>query len=1036
MYKIIIVSWDRVEKATHYRVWRSNTRDGEKQQITEWISNLSFQDNTVQPLTPYYYWVQSGDPAKSILPSGFSESDSGWSDLVPSTVSATDGDFSDKVRVDWKAADGASYYCVYRSDSVTGEKTPVSGWQTALSFNDTTAIAGNIYYYWLRCATNSHGFDGTGYSESDRGWRVLETPSGLKASDGTTTESIRISWNVVPGNAQYRVYRKESPTGTPTAIGTWLNQTEYEDAGIQPGKLYYYSIKAMSRSAPIIETAFSNTDEGWRALLPPAGVKAADGVSPSEIRVEWEGVWGANVYRVYRANNWKGDNKTAITGWISQRFYVDKQVSAGDNYYYWIEAAADVQGHYASALSQLDAGSAGLVPPENVVASKGENFVTVTWKAATGAKYYRVFRSTSVDGEKTALGDWSTQLKYEDRSIALAVVFYYWVKAADTSSGAGASAYSHYDAGYRSLSAPKNINASEGDFLDYVRVSWEPVDMATHYRVFRVDEPNGTKTAVTGWLSITGFLDTNTTPGHMYYYYVRAAGDANGKGASEYSAGRGGFRAHPAPMNVAASNGASTEKIIVTWTQITGVYYYQVFRSETRDGTKLRLSNFQRIGRFEDITAKPATIYFYWVKAALGQSGYGSTDFSESDSGWTSPPAPTGLKASLAEYSNKIVVTWNSAAEGAFYRLTRREGTDGQMVDISEWRTGTVYEDMDVKPGVTYYYWARAANNNKGDGASDFSNVIGGLRALDPPSGVGAMQGSETGKIAVWWKNTEGAIFYQVYRSETEEGERVPISGWQRSIRIEDPDVKSGAVYRYWVKAAMGWTGFAASDYSETVAGWLKPPAPEGIAASDGIFEDKIQIKWDYPLSGFYFQVSRSDSIEEEKTVLGSWQTDFEYNDTTAKPNAMYYYWIQASPDPNGAGPSLLSWSDTGWRLPPIPGKPGNPQPADGAAGVSIATGLDWSDCSDAYNYDLMIWKAGEEIVTQLAETEIIPIEAPPLLPTEQLEESAYTPERQLEYQTTYFWQIVARNRRTITSGPIWQFTTEKPVSILEWEVY
>ena len=49
-------------------------------------------------------------------------------------------------------------------------------------------------------------------------------------------------------------------------------------------------------------------------------------------------------------------------------------------------------------------------PPAGVAATDGTytDKVVVTWNASTGASYYRVYRSTSLTGTKTALGGWQS----------------------------------------------------------------------------------------------------------------------------------------------------------------------------------------------------------------------------------------------------------------------------------------------------------------------------------------------------------------------------------------------------------------------------------------------------------------------------------------------------------------------------------------------------------------------------------------------------------------------------------------------------
>jgi uncharacterized delta-60 repeat protein len=79
---------------------------------------------------------------------------------VPTNIAATDGTYTDKVRVSWAAAAGAETYVVSRNstNSVTGATSfPATD---ATSYDDTTAIRGTIYYYFVRASSSAAGFSG------------------------------------------------------------------------------------------------------------------------------------------------------------------------------------------------------------------------------------------------------------------------------------------------------------------------------------------------------------------------------------------------------------------------------------------------------------------------------------------------------------------------------------------------------------------------------------------------------------------------------------------------------------------------------------------------------------------------------------------------------------------------------------------------------------------------------------------------------------------------------------------------------------
>jgi hypothetical protein len=90
---------------------------------------------------------------------------------------------------------------------------------------------------------------------------------------------------------------------------------------------------------------------------------------------------------------------------------------------------------------------------------------------------------------------------------------------------------------------------------------------------------------------------------------------------------------------------------------------------------------------------------------------------------------------------------------------------------------------------------------------------------------------------------------------------------------------------------------------------------------------------------------------------------------------------------------------------PAPPGAPTSPSPADGATSIGSGAALSWS-ASGASTYDVRLGTSSN----------------PPLVASN-LTSATYTPAA-LATNTTYFWQVVARNAAGTATSPIWSFTT------------
>ena len=90
-----------------------------------------------------------------------------------------------------------------------------------------------------------------------------------------------------------------------------------------------------------------------------------------------------------------------------------------------------------------------LSPPTGVSASNFlANKITITWDTVSGASHYRVYRAELISATKTAISGWQTGTSYVDTSVTSETTYYYWVKAATSSSGDNATGFSSSDTGY------------------------------------------------------------------------------------------------------------------------------------------------------------------------------------------------------------------------------------------------------------------------------------------------------------------------------------------------------------------------------------------------------------------------------------------------------------------------------------------------------------------------------------------------------------------------------------------------------------
>jgi hypothetical protein len=168
------LNWATVNEATHYKVYRSTSKDGTKV-FSAWFAGTSLLDTTATPGVTYYYWVTAACSSTGERESGFSPYNKGYRTSTgqlpaPLTIYASNGTYADGVNLCWTPIAEAISYKIYRSTSETGSKVS-SGWISATNLLDTTVTSGVTYYYWVTAARSSTGNDQSDFSPFTTGYK-------------------------------------------------------------------------------------------------------------------------------------------------------------------------------------------------------------------------------------------------------------------------------------------------------------------------------------------------------------------------------------------------------------------------------------------------------------------------------------------------------------------------------------------------------------------------------------------------------------------------------------------------------------------------------------------------------------------------------------------------------------------------------------------------------------------------------------------------------------------------------------------------
>lgn len=526
---------------------------------------------------------------------------------------------------------------------------------------------------------------------------------------------------------------------------------------------------------------------------------------------------------------------------------------------------------------------------------------------------------------------------------------------------------------------PTGVNASDGVYEDHVAINWSAPPNATKFTVYRnATDDTATAADISGEITVTNFSDTTAVLDQVYYYWIKAG---YSYGWSDFSAPDTGFRQTagvPAePQNVSASDGTFPAKVVVTWDAVSNATRYSVYRNSSNVVmTATDISGDITTAVFEDTAAVQDSTYYYWVKAGnaagwsiFSQPDYGfvtpsvlaydgfdypaGSDIVGKDGGlgwgpntWTGPAdgsvtmSDTGLEYDIVTSSgNALDIRFTN---NAAFTVTRTLGTpvggDGTSIWVS-WMVHPVVQEF------SYFLSLNIVDNvliGRQWAATKWSILAGSQRADTP--------------VLIETNTT----YFMVVRIDFAEGNET-VHYWVNPSIKSEPVVENAATITAgnFMLSSLKMRGRGVPDHSVIydeirVGNTWKEVAPTlaatDVTASDGTYDDKVEVTWQQDGSATKFVVLRNDENDSSSASDISGEiTATNFNDTTASAGDIYYYWVRAG---NAVEWFPLSYSDMGYRaVSGAPDPPENVQASDGTEETGVR--ITWDATSGATKYEV-----------------------------------------------------------------------------------
>ena len=637
-------------------------------------------------------------------------------------------------------------------------------------------------------------------------------PAAPRVTIGNSSASGKpqLTWAAVDGAAKYEIYRSTQQSTGFTLLGT-TTSTSYVNTGAAVGKTYYYKVCAVNSAGT---SAYSNIVSGRAKAAIPAAPRVTIGNSSAsgKPQLTWAAVDGAAKYEIYRST--QQSTGFTLLGTTTSTSYVNTGAAVGKTYYYKVRAlnVDGAAGAYSSTVSGAAKAVAPAAPTVTMTYSDSGK-PKLTWSAVSGAASYRVYRSESRGTGYSLLGT-TTSTSYVNTGAAVGKTYYYKVRALNVDGAAGA--YSSTVSGAAKAVAPAapTVTMTYSD-SGKPKLTWSAVSGAASYRVYR-SESRGTGYSLLGTTTSTSYVNTGAAVGKTYYYRVKAV---NSAGTSAYSNIVSGTARTPAPAAPVLKGGTSSAsgKPQLTWAAVDGAAKYDVYRSNSADGT------FSKVGSTDKTTyvntgAVKGVTYFYKIRAvgASGASGFSNT-VAIHVAGVVKAPAAVVLSGIKADAAG-ITVTWKTTANADTYNVLRRDASNTAWKVIARGVSGTSYKDTTVARGVMYSYTVQGvAADGVTTGPYDTTGKSAKVTAsASTTPGYVTMKDArrvtigEKG-ILLTWTTATNAKTYNVYRAANppKSGDTlrpVPASKWVLvakkvgALSWKDTTGTSGTTYAYMVR--------------------------------------------------------------------------------------------------------------------------------------------------------------------------------------------------------------------------------------------
>jgi endoglucanase len=323
---------------------------------------------------------------------------------------------------------GSVYYveisCVGQNIAPAGQ----SPWRREVQFRVTSAGTWDPTNDWSYQQTMGLNENITLFSGSTRIWgdppdgsvqQPPVAPAGVTVT-GTTTSSVTICWDPVPGATGYQILRAPGASGgTFTLVGT-TTTTCFTDTGLAAGATFRYQIRAVNGggTSPPSSTVSATTGTVTQPPAAPTGLTVS-ATTASSVSLSWTASAGATAYQILRAPGATGGTFTQV-GTSTTPSFTNSGLAAGTTFRYQVTASNPAGTSAPSAAvtaTTNQVGTGGCTASDTVQSEWSQGYILQVEVAPAGAPITGWTVEFTLPAGHLLVNSWNADVEVDGQSV-------------------------------------------------------------------------------------------------------------------------------------------------------------------------------------------------------------------------------------------------------------------------------------------------------------------------------------------------------------------------------------------------------------------------------------------------------------------------------------------------------------------------------------------------------------------------------------------------------------------------------------------